>query len=90
MAKPNTHRRRKKAFQHGVAYAVSVAETGDVELTLFAGHREVTRSLKAGEAQLLAHLITQTWQQLDDHQSRGGFAPSSHRPLSMSESDTNA
>lgn len=90
MAELITKRCRKKAFLRNVAFAVSVAETGDVELTLFAGRREVTRTLKAGEAQLLAHLLTQTWPQLGGHQSRGGFAPSSHRPWSISGIDTNA
>ena len=66
MAELVTKRRRKKAFLRNVAFAVSVAETGDVELTLFAGRREVIRTLKAGEAQLLAHLLTQTWPQLGD------------------------
>ncbi len=63
MAKPTSRRRRKKTFQRGVAYAVTVAGTGDIDLTLFAGRRAVKRTLKAGEAQLLAHLLTQTWPQ---------------------------
>ena len=66
MAELVTKRRCKKAFLRNVAFVVSVAETGDVELTLFAGSREVSRTLKAGEAQLLAHLLSQTWQQLGD------------------------
>ena len=90
MAKSISRRRRKKAFQRGVAYVVSVAEAGDVDLTLFAGRREVTRTLTAYEAQFLAHLLTQTWQQSLDHQSRGWCAPSSHQPLSIFGCDTHA
>ncbi len=75
MAKPNTHRRRKKAFQHGVAYAVSVARTGDIDLTLFAGRRSVTRTLKASEAKLLAHLLTQKRSQSDGLESAHGWVP---------------
>lgn len=71
MGELSTKRRRKKAFLRNVAFAVSVAETGDVELTLFAGRREVTRTLKAGEAQLLAHLLSQTWPQLGDCRCAG-------------------
>lgn len=90
MAKSNSRRRSKKALQRGVAYVVSVAEAGDVDLTLFVGRRAVKRTLKAGEAQLLAHLLTQTWQQSLDHQSTGWCAPSSHQPLSICGCDTNA
>ena len=63
MAKSISRRRRKKAIQRGVAYVVSVAEAGDIDLTLFAGHRAVTRTLTATEAQFLAHLLAQTWPQ---------------------------
>lgn len=63
MAKPTSRRRRKKTFQRGVAYAVTVAGTGDIDLTLFAGRRAVKRTLKPGEARLLADLLTQNWVQ---------------------------
>jgi len=63
MAKLLSSRRRIKKIQRGVAYVVSVAEAGDIDLTLFAGRRAVTRTLKAGEAKLLAHLLTQSWPQ---------------------------
>lgn len=76
MAKPNTHRRRKKAFQRGVACAVSVARTGDIDLTLFAGRRSVTRTLKASEAKLLAHLLTQKRSQSDGLEGAHGWVPS--------------
>lgn len=71
MAKHSTKRLRKKAFQSGAAYVVSVAEAGDIDLTLFAGRRTVTRTLKAGEAKLLAHLLTQTWPQLGNCRCTG-------------------
>ena len=63
MAKPTSRRRRKKTFQRGVAYAVCLSGTGNVDLTLFAGRRAVKRTLKPGKAQLLADLLTQNWVQ---------------------------
>lgn len=63
MVESISRRRSKKVFLRGVAYAVSVAEAGDIDLTLFAGRRAVTRTLTASEVQFLAHLLTQTWPQ---------------------------
>ena len=53
MAKLISRRRRKKAFQRGVAYVVSVAKAGDIDLTLFAGRRG--RSAKPTSTPELAH-----------------------------------
>jgi hypothetical protein len=75
MAKPTSRRRRKKAFQRGVAYTVSVAVAGAIDLTLFGGRRAVTRTLKAGEAQLLAHLLTQKQSQSDGLEGAHGWTP---------------
>lgn len=75
MAESISRRRSKKAFQRGVAYVVSVAAAGDVDLTLFAGRRAVTRTLKAGEAQLLAHLLTQKRSQSDGLGGVHGWPP---------------
>lgn len=75
MAKSISRRRRKKAFQRHSAFAVSVCGIGDIDLTLFAGRRAVTRTLKAGEAQLLAYLLTQKQSQSDGLEGAHDWTP---------------
>lgn len=65
--------RRALALESGMASVVSVGVDGAVDLTLYAGRRSLVRSLSAQDAAVLAHMLTQTSQQLPDHLSTGAY-----------------
>lgn len=90
MAKRISRRLRKLAPRRALAFMVSAGSGGSVELTLYAGRRSLVRSLSAQDAAVLAHMLTQTSQQLPDHRSTGSCGSSSCLFSSTSEFDTRA